>query len=201
MIVWLKMCLWALLLAPLGWLLYLGAINDLGPDPGKALVEGLGLWSLRILLLTLLMRPLRDITGSALFIRVRRLIGLFAWFYATLHFAAGIFYVIGYSWADLLKAFSERTYIILGLLAWLLLVPLGVTSNRWTQRRMGRRWVSLHRLIYPLSILACLHFIWLVRSDYRQPALYALFLVALLAWRLPRKWRNWAVFQRLEPRI
>ena len=184
-----KIIIWIASLAPLSWLLYLGANNQLGPDPGKALVDGLGLWALRLLLITLLLRPLRDITGNAIFIRVRRLVGLFCWFYATLHFAASLFYVIGFSWQDLSKAFSEKTYIVLGLLAWLLLIPLGVTSNRWAQRRLKRRWASLHRAIYSVGLLACLHFIWLVRSDYWQPALYFSALAILLVWRVPL-WRK-----------
>jgi sulfoxide reductase heme-binding subunit YedZ len=184
-LVFIKLIIWIASLTPLSWLLYLGVNNQLGPDPGKALVDGLGLWALRLLLITLLLRPLREVTGNVVFIRVRRLIGLFCWFYATLHFAAGLFYVIGYSWAEITKAFSERTYIILGLLAWLLLLPLGITSNRWAQRRLGRRWARLHRAIYLIAVLACLHFIWLVRSDYWQPALYFFLLMVLLAWRTP----------------
>lgn len=185
MLIAVKFLIWLAALSPLSWMIYAGLNNQLGPDPGKALVDGLGLWALRLLLITLLLRPLRDITHQSIFIRVRRLVGLFCWFYASLHLAAGVFYIIGYSWADLLKAFSEKTYIILGLLAWLLLVPLGVTSNRWSQRRLGCRWLKLHRTIYLIALLACLHFIWLVRSDYWQPALYSFFALLLLIWRLP----------------
>ena len=186
MLVFIKACIWVASLTPLSWLIYLGLNNELGPDPGKALVDGLGLWALRLLLITLLLRPLREITGNNIFLRVRRLVGLFCWFYATLHFAGALFYVIGFSSAELLKALNERTYIILGLLAWLLLLPLAITSNRWSQRKLGRRWVSLHRLIYPAAILVCLHFIWLVRSDYWQPVLYSILMVALLSWRIPK---------------
>ena len=189
MIAAVKTLIWIAALSPLSWLLYEGFSNQLGPDPGKALVNGLGLWALRLLLITLSLRPLRDITGQSVFIRVRRLVGLFCWFYATLHFAASLFYVIGFSWPELLKAFSEKTYIILGLLAWLLLVPLGVTSNRWAQRRLKRRWLVLHRTIYVIVILGCLHFLWLVRSDYWEPGLYLVMALVLLAWRLPL-WRN-----------
>ena len=185
-----KIGIWVASLMPLAWLIYLAVSERLGPDPGKALDDNLGLWALRFLLIALLLRPLREITGKPQFIQVRRLVSLFAWFYASLHFAAGMFYVIGWSWQDLLKAFDERRYVTLGLLAWLLMVPLGVTSNRWSQRKLGRRWRSLHRLVYPAAILVCLHFIWLVRSDYWQPALYAAFLIILLCWRLPilRAW-------------
>lgn len=185
MIVVVKLFVWLTALTPLSWMSYLALNNQLGPDPGKALVDGLGLWALRLLLITLLLRPLRDITHQSIFVRVRRLVGLFCWFYATLHFAAGIFYVIGSSWLDLLKALSEKTYIMLGLLAWLLLVLLGVTSNRWSQRRFGRRWAELHRWIYLIVVLACLHFVWLVRSDYWQPAVYCVFALILLLWRAP----------------
>jgi methionine sulfoxide reductase heme-binding subunit len=180
-----KSCIWLLALTPLSWNLWLGFSNQLGPDPGKALVDGLGLWALRLLLITLVLRPLKDITGKSIFIQVRRLLGLFAWFYASLHFSAAIFYVIGWSVAELLKAFSEKTYIILGILAWLAMLPLGLTSNRWSQHKLGRNWRRLHQLIYPLAISACLHFIWLVRSDYWEPALYAIALTILLGWRLP----------------
>jgi sulfoxide reductase heme-binding subunit YedZ len=135
------------------------------------------------------MRPLREITGRIVFMRLRRLVGLFTWFYASLHFGAAIFYVVGWSWPELWRAFSEKTYIILGMMAWLLLVPLGVTSNRWSQHRLGKNWRKLHRAIYPSAILVCLHFIWLVRSDYWQPAAYAIALLSLLVWRTPLGYR------------
>lgn len=180
-----KVAIWVACLSPLIWLLWLATQAQLGPDPGKALTDNFGLWALRFLLIALLLRPLRELTGKPQFVQVRRLISLFAWFYASLHFAAGLFYVIGWSWTELLKAFDERGYITLGLLAWCLMLPLGLTSNRWAQRRLGVRWRELHRLVYPLAILACLHFIWLVRDDYRQPALYGISLAVLLCWRVP----------------
>lgn len=184
-----KVFAWALMLMPLGWNLWLGFGGRLGPDPGKALVDSFGIWALRLLLITLTLRPLREVTGMVVFIQLRRLVGLFAWFYASLHFGAAIFYVVGWSLPELRVAFTEKTYIILGIIAWLLMVPLGVTSNRWSQRRLGKDWRRLHRAIYVLAILACLHFIWLVRSDYWQPALYAFALLALLVWRSPLGYR------------
>lgn len=198
MLVFVKVVIWIAALTPLSWLIYSGLNDRLGPDPGKALVDGLGLWALRFLFVTLLLRPLREITGNPIFIRLRRLVGLFCWFYATLHFAAGIFYVIGYSWVDLIKALSEKTYIILGFLAWLLLLPLAITSNRWSQRRLGRRWTRLHRAIYLIVVFASLHFIWLVRSDYWQPMLYFMLGIILLGWRMPLL--NRAISERLQAR-
>jgi len=178
-----KTGIWIAALMPLGWLGCLGSVDQLGPDPGKALVDALGLWALRLLLLTLSLRPLRDLTGLSAFMRVRRLVGLFCWFYATLHFGAAIFYVIGYSWDDLVRAFGDKTYIVLGLAAWLLLLSLAATSNRWSQLRLKRRWVYLHRFIYVAVIFACAHFLWLVRSDYWESVLYALGGLFLLMWR------------------
>lgn len=181
-----KAFIWLFATSMLGSVVWLGLNNQLGPDPGKTLSDTLGLWALRFLLLTLLARPLFDLTGQPIFLQVRRLLGLFCWFFACLHFAAGLFYVIGFSYSELLKAFSEKTYIILGLLAWLLLLPLGITSNRFALRKLGRRWRRLHQLIYPLSIFACLHFLWLVRSDYWEPTFYCLLLTILLCWRAPK---------------
>lgn len=185
MLMRIKVVVWIACLLPLSFIMYGALTQQLGPDPGKALADEFGLWALRLLLVALTLRPLRDISGKPQFVQIRRLVSLFAWFYASLHFAAGLFYVIGWSFADLLKAFSERRYITLGLLAWLLMLPLGLTSNRWSQRKLGLRWRALHRLVYPLAIFACLHFIWLVREDYRQPVLYALLLCLLLLWRVP----------------
>lgn len=179
-----KTAVWILCLAPLAWLLWLGGSGALSPDPGKALVDGLGLWALRLLLVVLLLRPLREATGVVAFIRVRRLFGLFVWFYATLHLLGASFYIIGWSWPQLATALQERTYVVIGALAWLLLLPLAVTSTRAAQRRLGLQWRRLHRLIYPAALLVCVHFLWLVRSDYREPGVYTAIVIALLAWRL-----------------
>lgn len=184
MLVVIKAAIWMLALSPMGWLVWLGVRAELGPDPGEAVVLFTGLWALRLLLLTLLLRPLREITGNPLFVRVRRLVGLFAWFYATLHLFAASFYIVGWSWAELQIALVERTYITLGLAAWLLMLPLALTSTQWAQRKLGRRWRQLHRLIYPCALLACLHFIWLIRADYLEPVTYLLLLLLLLGWRL-----------------
>ncbi len=181
-----KAVIWLLALSPLGWLLWSTMRSQLGPDPGEAVVLFTGLWALRILLLTLLLRPLREITGKPQFVQVRRLVGLFAWFYATLHLLAALFYVIGWSWAELRGALIERTYITLGMAAWLSMLPLALTSTHWAQRKLGRRWRQLHRLIYPCALFAVFHFIWLIRADYLEPVSYLLLLLLLLGWRMRR---------------
>lgn len=181
----LKCCIWILAIAVVGLNIWKGLDNRLGPDPGKALTDSFGLWALRFLLATLAMRPLFDLTGKPVFLQLRRALGLFSWFFATLHFAAGLFYVIGLTPEAVLNALREKTYVVLGLAAWLLMLPLGLTSNRYAQRRLGLLWTRLHRLIYPMAVLACLHFVWLVRSDYWEPALYSLLLAAMLGCRAP----------------
>ncbi len=186
MLVVIKALVWLLASAPLAWLVWLAQSEGLGPDPGQAIVSFTGGWALRLLLVTLALRPLRDLTGRPQFIQVRRLVGLFAWFYASIHLLAAAFYIVGWSWSDLQVALIERTYITLGMAAWLLLLPLAVTSTYWAQRRLGWRWRQLHRLIHPAALLACLHFIWLIRADYFEPVFYLFLLLLLFGWRMGR---------------
>jgi sulfoxide reductase heme-binding subunit YedZ len=189
-----KTLIWLPALAPLAWLLWRAQRGGLGPDPGQAVVLFTGVWALRLLLATLALRPLRDLTGWVQCVQVRRLVGLFAWFYASLHLLAALFYIVGFSWREIQVALVERAYITLGISAWLLLLPLAMTSTRWAQRRLGRRWRQLHRLIYPAALLACLHFIWLIRADYFEPVAYLFLLLLLLGWRIKRDgWRSLSV--------
>lgn len=180
-----KPLVFILCLVPLAWTLYRGVTGGLGPDPGKEMVLDTGTWALRFLILTLAVTPLRTYAGLTALIRYRRMLGLFCWFYASVHFVAVWTYLLGWSWSIFLEEFSDRPYMTVGILAWLLLLPLGITSNRWSQRRLGRRWRRLHQLIYPIAILACIHFIWLVRHDYTEPAIYSLVVAVLLIARLP----------------
>jgi len=179
-----KAVIWLLALCPLAWLVWSAAQSQLGPDPGESVVLFTGLWALRLLLVTLMLRPLRELTGKPVFVQVRRLVGLFAWFYATLHLLSAFFYIVGWSWAEIEVALVERTYITLGMAAWLLMLPLALTSTHWAQRKLGRRWRQLHKLIYPCALFACIHFIWLIRADYLEPISYLALLVVLLVWRI-----------------
>lgn len=174
-------------LLPLAWILYRGFAGGLGPDPGKALVLATGLWTFRFLLITLAATPLRQF-GFGKLLAYRRMLGLYTWFYATLHFVSVWTYLLGWSWATFLKEFSGRPYMAVGIIAWLLLLPLGVTSNHWSRRRLGRRWKRLHQLIYLIGILACIHFIWLIRSSYLEAGVYSVLTAVLLLARLP--WRR-----------
>lgn len=179
-----KVLVFVLCLLPFVALLYQAIGGQLGPDAGKELVLETGEWALRFLLLTLAVSPLRQLTGKAGLLRARRMLGLFAWFYASMHLMSVLTYLLGWSWLIFLEEFAERPYMALGILAWLLMVPLGLTSNRWAQRQMGRKWKLLHRLIYPIGLLACAHFVWLVRSDFGEALIYSLLLLVLLGFRV-----------------
>ena len=191
-----KAAVHALALAPmalLGWRAWQvgsGAdIDALGADPVAAIEHELGLWALRLLLLTLAVTPLRQLLAQPVLLRFRRLLGLHAFAYACLHFAAWLVLDLRGWWTQVLVEVVERPYITVGFAAWLLLVPLALTSTRGWMRRLGRHWGRLHRLVYAIAALAVLHFWWVVKSDYREPLLYAAILAVLLGWRLARRRR------------
>jgi len=165
-------------------------IDALGADPVAQIEHRLGLWALRLLLLTLAVTPLRQLTGQAVLVRFRRMLGLYAFAYASLHFAAYLALDLRGYWTLVFEEIAKRPYITVGFAAWLLLVPLAVTSTRGWIRRLGRRWGQLHALAYAIAILAILHFWWIVKSDYREPLLYVTILALLLGWRL---WKRLAV--------
>ena len=158
--------------------------DALDPDPVAAVEHFTGLWALRLLLATLAITPLRRLTGWSVLPRFRRMLGLYAFFYASLHLAAYLVLDMGGYWALVFGEIARRPYITVGFLAWLLLVPLALTSTQGWMRRLGRRWGLLHRLVYAIGVLAVLHFWWVVKADVREPALYAAVLTVLLGWRV-----------------
>lgn len=172
------------LVFPLYWL-YQAWIFALGADPGKVLVERLGLGALILLLLTLAMTPLRQMTGWGGWIAIRRQLGLWCFTYALLHLAAYAVFLVGLDMGQLLIDLGERPYIIVGASALLGLLALAVTSNRYSVRALGRRWKQLHRLVYPILVLALVHMLWVVRADLREWAFYALAGTVLLLMRVP----------------
>jgi len=175
-----------LCLVPFVWIFYLAAVDSLGPDPAKTLMLFTGEWSLRLLALTLLVSPLRAWTGWSVVMKLRRMLGLYAFFYACVHFFSFLQFYTGWDVTALSKELAERPYITLGFSAWLLLLPLAVTSTRNMQRRLRGNWQRLHRLIYPAALLACLHLLWQVRSDVGEALFYIVIIAALLAWRVRR---------------
>jgi sulfoxide reductase heme-binding subunit YedZ len=155
----------------------------LGANPVAALIHGLGLWGLRLLLLTLAITPLHSLTGWPHWLRFRRMLGLFAFFYLVLHFLAYVVIDQSLDMAILIEDVMKRRWITIGVLGLLLLVPLAVTSTQRMMRRLGRRWTALHRLIYPAALLGCWHFYWQVKADVREPLAYSGVLALLLLWR------------------
>ncbi len=162
--------------------------DALGADPVAEIEHRLGLWALRFLMLALAITPLRQLSGKPVLVRFRRMLGLYAFFYASLHLAAYLGLDLRGYWTQIFEEIAKRPYITVGFAAWLLLLPLAITSTVGWIRRLGRNWARLHRLVYAIGVLAVLHFWWLVKSDIREPALYAGILAVLLGWRA---WKAW----------
>ena len=172
-------------LAPFVWIVWNALFGDLGANPVETITHQTGDWALRLLLITLLLTPLKNWSANPQWIRFRRMAGLFVYFYALCHFL--IWFVADHAldvltmWEDVRK----RPYITLGFIAFIMLTPLAVTSNRWMMRKLGRHWKSLHRLVYLILGLVIAHYLWLVKADYREPLIYAFFAALLLLLRLP----------------
>ena len=169
---------------PLLWL-YQAWADVLGPDPGKVLVDRLGLGALVLLLITLSMTPLQKLTGWPGWIAVRRQLGLWCFAYVIMHLSGYTAFILGFDWSQLGVELRKRPYIIVGALGFLGLLALAVTSNRYSQRRLGARWKKLHRLVYVILGLGLLHMLWIVRADLKEWAVYAFIGALLLVLRLP----------------
>jgi methionine sulfoxide reductase heme-binding subunit len=180
-------------LLPLGWLVA-GATGlggaSLGANPVAALTDSLGLWALRFLLATLALSPLRYLTGSARWLLYRRMLGLYAFFYLTLHLLMYVLVDQRLAWATLVEDVLKRPWITLGVLGFVLLLPLALTSTRAAMRRLGRHWQNLHYAIYPAALLGCWHFYWQVKRDIRPPLLYAAVYGVLMGLRLVQRARR-----------
>jgi sulfoxide reductase heme-binding subunit YedZ len=185
-----KPLVFLLLLIPAGWMLYqaLFAQGLLGPDPAKALVDQSGLWAIRTLLLALAITPLRIITQHSYLLIYRRMVGLYAFFYALMHFLIYTLLLLGADWARVGQELTQRPYIIVGLIALILYLPLAITSTHSWQRRLKRHWATLHKLVYLIGILAVIHMTWLKKIGLYDTWPYVLIL--LLAF-LIRLWRRY----------
>ncbi|MHC8297884.1 protein-methionine-sulfoxide reductase heme-binding subunit MsrQ [Pseudomonas sp. ZS1P83] len=169
---------------PLLWL-YQAWEDVLGPDPGKVLVDRLGLGTLVLLLTTLSLTPLQKLTGWAGWNAVRRQLGLWCFAYVILHLSGYTAFILGFDWSQLGVELRKRPYIIVGTLGFLCLLALAVTSNRYSQRRLGSRWKKLHRLSYVVLGLGLLHMLWIVRADLKEWAVYVSIGALLLVLRIP----------------
>lgn len=181
-----KPIVFVLALVPLGLLIW-SAFNDgLGANPVETITYHTGDWVLRFLLITLAITPLRRLSGWNALIRFRRMLGLFAFFYASLHFLTYVWLDQFFTWPDIVEDVLERPYITVGFTTFVLLIPLAVTSTNKMMRRLGgRRWAALHRLIYIAGLGGVLHYLWLVKADAREPLIYLAILAVLLLLRLP----------------
>jgi len=175
--------------AVLGWNFY---HDQLGANPFEVLTRESGKWTLRFLLLTLLMTPLRGMLHRPWPLQLRRMLGLYSFFYACLHLLTYLWFDQFFDWQEIANDILKRPFITAGITAWLLLLPLALTSTNGMMRRLGRRWKRLHRSIYLIAILGVLHFIWQVKADLREPLIYAGLLAILLGYRVA-KW-----FQKRE---
>ncbi len=183
---WLRWAIYPLGLLPALWAFWLAANNQLGANPVKAFEHIIGLWALRFLILTLLVTPLRDLFRLN-FLPYRRALGLLAFYYVTIHFATYIILDRGLNWPDIIKDVTQRWFIIIGFAAFVLLIPLALTSNQWSIRYLKNTWQSLHRLVYLIALAGCLHFLLSVKSWPPQPLFYSAIIIVLVLWRLIRK--------------
>ena len=183
-----KPFVFALALVPLALLVADTLRGTLGADPVAQLEHATGIWALRLLLVTLAITPLRTLTGWTALVRYRRMLGLFAFFYASLHFLIYLAVDLGGFWTQIFDEIAKKPFITVGFLAWLLLVPLAFTSTKGMMRRLGRRWQALHRLVYLIGALAVLHFLWQVKWGETiaalEPVVYAAVFAVLMLARL-----------------
>lgn len=187
-----KPLVFGLCLLPAVWLFWAAATDQLGANPAEALIRSLGDWALRALVLVLAITPLRVMAGWPQLARFRRMAGLFVFFYASLHWLSYAWFDMGFVWGDIVADVPKRPFILVGTLAWLLLLALALTSFNRAIRTLGAaRWQALHRAVYAVAVLAVLHFFWMRagKQDFAEVALYAALLGGLLGWRA---WRRWA---------
>ena len=185
-----------LALLPLAYVIYGILTDNLGANPIEKMEHLTGLWALIFLMASLSVTPLRKISGWNKIIRLRRMLGLFVFFYALIHFGIYLGLDRFLIWPDIKKDLTKRPYIIVGFSALLLLLPLVFTSTKKSIRRLGKKWIKLHRLVYVIALLAVLHFWWLVKADIFYPALFAVLYLLLMAVRIfyaksiRRNWEN-----------
>ena len=192
---WIKASLFVLCLVPLGRLVYGGFANSLGANPLETITRSTGWWTLFLLMATLAVTPLRKVSGGHWLLKLRRMLGLYAFFYACAHFITFIWFDHWFDVVAILKDVVKRPFVTVGFAAFLLFLPLAVTSTNAMVRRLGRHWQRLHRLVYAIAVLGVVHFWWLVKRDLTEPAIFAVIATGLLGLRL--YWRVKAAPQGL----
>ncbi len=185
-----RVILFLLCLIPLIRLLWLGFNDDLSANPVEFVERSTGYWALFMLLCTLSLSPLRLLTGRTWQLQYRRMLGLFMFFYACLHITTYLWLDYSFIWADIVKDIVKHPYVLVGASAFILTLPLAITSNNFMIRLLRERWKKLHSLVYLIAVLGVIHFLWLVKKDIREPMLYAVILALLLGIRIYYKFSN-----------
>ncbi len=187
-----KPALFVLCLMPFALLIYSALTDNLGVNPVETLTHETGEWALRFLLFTLCITPLRRLTHVNWLIKLRRMLGLFAFFYAVLHFITYLWLDQFFDWQEILIDIPKRPFITIGFLSFVLLLPLALTSTNAMQRRLKKKWLTLHKLVYVIPMLVIVHFIWSLKADYSEPLFYTfIFLVLMISRAIyDRKNRN-----------
>ena len=185
-----KITVFVLSLLPFLYIVYSAITQTLGADPQKVILLTLGEWTLRFLLITLSLSVLRRRLNFRSAIQYRRMLGLFAMFYASLHLLSYYTFYLAFSFSDLSSEIIERPYLVLGFLAWLLLIPLTITSTKYAMKRLKKNWQKLHYAIYLIIILVWVHFFWQVKSDINEALAYGLIILILLGERVFYHWKK-----------
>jgi sulfoxide reductase heme-binding subunit YedZ len=191
-----KPLVFMLALLPFANLLVGALTHGLGPNPAEALTRGTGDWTLRLICLTLVVTPLRQITGWVVIARWRRMLGLYSFFYGLLHFLCYAWLDMGFDLAQVVRDIPKRPFVLVGTLALLLMLPLAATSSNRAVKAMGStRWRQLHRLVYVIALLGLLHFFWMrsAKNDFGEVGIYAAVVALLLGWRAMHAWRTRAL--------
>ncbi len=195
---WTKVAIFVICLIPFAGLLWRFITGNLGINPVETLQHGTGDWTLRFLVFTLCITPLRKLLKLPDLIRFRRMLGLFAFFYVCLHFLTYLGPDQSFDLAGMWKDVAKRPYITVGFTAFVLLIPLAITSTTgWIRRLGGKRWQMLHRSIYCAAVLGVIHYYWLVKSDVREPVFYGALVAILLLWRLG----SWFSRRKSQPSV
>ncbi|MCU0454091.1 MAG: sulfoxide reductase heme-binding subunit YedZ [Bacteroidetes bacterium] len=191
---WSKVVAFVLGLVPFAWLAYRFATDQLSVNPLDDITDETGTWTLRFILITLAITPLRDLTGWSRLSTYRRMAGLYAFFYGSLHFLAYLSFDKFFDWAEILPDLASRRFIVAGFAAWLLMLPLAITSPTFVTRWMGgKAWKRLHRAVYVVAILGVVHYLWLVKFDIQRPLIYGALVIALLGYRVWAWWKRRSV--------
>jgi len=179
-----KAVVFVLALLPLLRLVVLGVMDNLGSNPVEFVIRSNGTWTLTFLLITLSITPLRQWTGMNWLLALRRMLGLYTFFYAVLHFLSYVWLDQWFDWNAIVKDVAKHRYVLVGFTAFLCLIPLAVTSTNAMMRRLGKRWQALHRLVYFIAMLGVVHYWWLGKKDLTLPLIYGVVLLLLLGYRL-----------------